>query len=115
MSDAAGETHYSGREEVRKETDRNIKGLERDEVPTDFVQDSSRMPVHRLLREPHTRISPTGLWACPVAQVLNPHCSLSVLDSLCTLLNVVVKLSFATANMFRKSGQGLWAREKTQI
>lgn len=71
-----GKTFTSrGREETGKETVKTIKGLSRDVVPADCIQDSSRKFTRELFEKPHPRIPQPGLWAPQMARVLNPHFS----------------------------------------
>lgn len=50
-----------GNVEIAKETDKNIEGHKKDEVPIDPSQDSSRKAAHMALGELHSRMPPSDL------------------------------------------------------
>ena len=60
-----------GREEMRKEANRNIKGHYQDAVPADCTQDFSEKPTHEPLEEPHLR-TPLHTHTVQLAPVSTP-------------------------------------------
>ena len=59
------------KEEIRKEPDKNIKGIKREVVHADCDQEVSRKFTHEPLGEPHPRISPPGPQLPTKPQVLD--------------------------------------------
>lgn len=98
-----------GREEIRKEAEKNVKEHERDMVLTDCIRDISRKTNHKTLGVSHMRISPPGLQLPKMPPMLTPPLSPLCLWLLVNAPEYSSESKSTIWSTIRKTDQDLWA------